>query len=244
MEGGGYKAELPRRGESVHDGKMRFTRKGFRDLAAGAGALVFSVCVLDPVGEFWSAYWKERGVYQHPTQTVDHVIGALHALASNTQFHWIGGIIIGFAAGVWFDLLLKQREAEKSPKVSIKDEGNRLKSLAEDMLRYIVEQKALAAPPEMPTPGRTDEWSARHGRERLLREQQDSRFNQNFSVRITRAANMLRALEIYCPPHLHSGMWNSDGLARYFGFIGELLVDGKLAEAQAIDHKRQWEIAS
>lgn len=89
---------------------MQIGRKHIRDTAIGLVGAVVGVVILDPVGQFWVAYWQERGVYDHPGRTLNAAAEALHAVAASAAFHWCGGIAIGFAVGVWLDALLRKRE--------------------------------------------------------------------------------------------------------------------------------------
>lgn len=59
---------------------------------------------------FIQAYAQEQGWYDKPGAKVNFVISLIKDAFSNPWSHWIVGGLIGFAAGVWLDAILKSNE--------------------------------------------------------------------------------------------------------------------------------------
>lgn len=76
-----------------------------------AASTVSAAGIISPVvGEWFVKLAEERGLYEEPSS---HVERAMTWLASWTQmpgFGWVAGLLVGFAAGVWVDALLRRRE--------------------------------------------------------------------------------------------------------------------------------------
>src|SRR5450759_3656492 len=67
------------------------------------------------VGQFSISVAQEWGWFQNPSGKVAAVLTWLATLTASTWFHWIGGAIVGFAAGVWLDAMLKRRDDAPLP---------------------------------------------------------------------------------------------------------------------------------
>lgn len=79
-----------------------------RKLVRKGAIWLAGVVVLPPVGQFFLSLADERGIYQHPGARVAAMTGVLAIVVSSPWFHWIGGGIVGFAAGAWLDGTLKR----------------------------------------------------------------------------------------------------------------------------------------
>jgi len=53
--------------------------------------------------------------YKHPWDTVAAVIAVVHWLLASATFHWVGGIIVGLAVGIWVDDRLRWLASKTSP---------------------------------------------------------------------------------------------------------------------------------
>jgi hypothetical protein len=60
--------------------------------------------------EFCVAVATELGWFSNALQKVTDVTGFLSLLVASPWFHWVGGVAMGFAAGVWFDAFLRKKE--------------------------------------------------------------------------------------------------------------------------------------
>lgn len=85
-----------------------------RWLTAAAAAVV----VIPVVGEWSVEFAREQGFYANPSRQVDAVIGLVGRLTAAQWFPWLGGVILGLAAGVWLDALLR-RLGQKPPRPPI-----------------------------------------------------------------------------------------------------------------------------
>jgi len=88
---------------------MQIKRAHVRRVAGFLAATVFAIAFVAPIGQFFISLAEEYGWYQNPGAKLRAVI-AFFAIASSPSFHWAGGIIIGFAVGVWLDATLKRRD--------------------------------------------------------------------------------------------------------------------------------------
>ena len=75
------------------------------------------------VGGFILALCDDAGLFKHPWQRVADVIALAHWLIASPWVHWICGIIIGFAIGVWIDVFLRTKAGEKNSAPSIASVG-------------------------------------------------------------------------------------------------------------------------
>jgi hypothetical protein len=73
-------------------------------------AFLVAIVIVPPFGQFFISWAEERGWYQNPGAKMSAVIAFFAEIASSPLFHWVGGAIIGFAGGVWLDVLLKRRD--------------------------------------------------------------------------------------------------------------------------------------
>jgi hypothetical protein len=89
---------------------MRITRRWPRDIALALVGVVLLPIAVNMVGQFFISWAEEKGWYARPAEKMDVMMGWVSALVASSWFHWIGGIIIGFAVGVWIDATLKRRE--------------------------------------------------------------------------------------------------------------------------------------
>lgn len=85
-------------------------RSYVRRIALSLVTAVLTIVVVPLAGQFFISLAEERGWYQNPGARLNAVIAFFAAIASSPSFHWVGGAIIGFAAGVWFDAILKRRD--------------------------------------------------------------------------------------------------------------------------------------
>jgi hypothetical protein len=63
-------------------------------------------------------YWVDGGAWlvRAPIAPTGGDDGYLDQILTSPWFHWIGGALVGFAAGVWIDVLLKRQTADTSAK--------------------------------------------------------------------------------------------------------------------------------
>lgn len=85
---------------------MRITSAHLRWVASGAAALV----VVPVAGQWFIEYAAALGFYRHPVERAHDVITLLADITSQQWFHWIGGGVIGFFAGVWLDVLVRRND--------------------------------------------------------------------------------------------------------------------------------------
>jgi hypothetical protein len=97
---------------------MADARAWVRRLAFGAATTVLVVAVYPVISEFLVELAREWGWYDRPRQRVAEVSACLVALAASPWFHWIGGGVVGFAAGAWLDVLLRRRQGPIKPRFS------------------------------------------------------------------------------------------------------------------------------
>lgn len=90
-------------------------RSSIRTVAAFAASSVFAVIVGGPGGNFFYDLYKSQGYFTDPNATVASVIAFLVWVAASPWFHWIGGGMIGFAAGVWLDYLSRRKRPSHTP---------------------------------------------------------------------------------------------------------------------------------
>jgi hypothetical protein len=76
-----------------------------------AASVVVALAVTPVAGEFFISLAREHGLYDHPSEKVVEAVTVLSAIVYSTWFHWIGGAVFGFSAGVWIDTVLKQTRA-------------------------------------------------------------------------------------------------------------------------------------
>jgi hypothetical protein len=84
---------------------MHLTQKHIRQLALWLVSAVLAALVTN----FFVSWAQERGWYDRPSARVAAMISYLSMPTASAWFHWAGGAIIGFAAGVWLDSILKRR---------------------------------------------------------------------------------------------------------------------------------------
>jgi hypothetical protein len=107
---------------------MRIRMSYVRRIALSLVATVFTIAFVAPLGQFFISLAEEYGWYQNPSAKVRTVIAFFAAIASSPWFHWAGGIIIGFAVGVWLDATLKRLdETLKTTATVTKDDPDILK---------------------------------------------------------------------------------------------------------------------
>jgi hypothetical protein len=86
-------------------GKVRF----FAIFGAVAGIVAFVFQTI--LGGFLDAYMSELGWYNEPGNKVRTAVNAISFVVP--YLPWIGGALIGFGIGVWFDFFLKKTEQPK-----------------------------------------------------------------------------------------------------------------------------------
>ena len=100
---------------------MSSTRSTMRRIAVGAALGLLGIYA----SAFGTAWLQAKGWLDNPTAKTAAVTGFLGALVASPWFHWISGIVIGFAAGAWLDAYLIRRSAvrwwEKIQAFSIRD---------------------------------------------------------------------------------------------------------------------------
>lgn len=74
-------------------------------------ALIVAPIIVDVVAPFFVAWARSSGLYEHPSERIANMMRLVGTLIANPWFHWIGGGILGFAAGLWVDSALRQYEA-------------------------------------------------------------------------------------------------------------------------------------
>jgi len=65
-------------------------------------------------GQFFISLADEWGLYKNPSAKVAAMTAWLSTVTANAWFHWVGGAVIGFAAGVWLDAFLKGGEKRQT----------------------------------------------------------------------------------------------------------------------------------
>lgn len=85
-------------------------RHRVRTIALWVVGAVFTIMVAAPAGQFFINLVEGWGWLQNPDGKVATVIAFFASVAASAWFHWTGGALIGFAAGVWMDFLLRRRE--------------------------------------------------------------------------------------------------------------------------------------
>lgn len=93
--------------ESGQGRSMRLTSAHLRWTASIAAALVFTPII----GQWFIELADELGLYERPAERARAMIAALTASA---WFHWIGGGILGFFAGVWLDALVRREPKSRA----------------------------------------------------------------------------------------------------------------------------------
>ena len=122
---------------------MRLRRTLIQKLALWAASFVVAVAASAPVGQFFIALADERGWYQNPSSRLAGMMEIVAAIANNSWFHWIGGAIVGFSMGVYFDYLLKKREALSSASILTQPMTSNAPSLPESLSSTIVRMKIV-----------------------------------------------------------------------------------------------------
>ncbi len=82
---------------------MRFGSIHLRFIASAAAAVI----LVPVVGQWFIEYAEELGLYEHPVERTRTVISALVGAA---WFNWLGGGVLGIAAGVWLDAMVRRSE--------------------------------------------------------------------------------------------------------------------------------------
>jgi hypothetical protein len=96
--------------------------KHVRAVSLAAGAFVVAVAITAPVGQFFIAWATQHHFYDNPDKTVTDVLSWLHAVTSSWWFEWVGGLIVGFAAGAWLDSIFGvRRSAQTAASASASD---------------------------------------------------------------------------------------------------------------------------
>jgi hypothetical protein len=93
---------------------MQICWRHIKDMTIWLASIVVAVAFVAPLGQFFISLWDERGSYQHPNATLDAIIRSLSAVAANAMFHWVGGGIVGFAAGAWLGAVSSRLRGERS----------------------------------------------------------------------------------------------------------------------------------
>jgi hypothetical protein len=88
---------------------MKFIRR----LLHGA-ILVLVTAVIVPIavtagGPFLVEWAKERGLYEHPSESVSTAMAFAQSIVTIWWFHWIAPGVLGFAAGAWLVTVLRSR---------------------------------------------------------------------------------------------------------------------------------------
>lgn len=89
---------------------MPISRSTIRKIAAAIGAVVLSPVL----GQFFVSLAQGWGWYDAPSRKVAFVTDALSVIAANPWFHWFGGIVVGFVAGIWMIRLFPESTAKKN----------------------------------------------------------------------------------------------------------------------------------
>lgn len=94
---------------------MPDTRTVVRRIVLGGASVVLVVAIYPLISEFLIELAKERGFYDHPSETVEQVSAVAAAIVASSWFHWIGGLIVGAAVGLWADTLMRRGNPNRLP---------------------------------------------------------------------------------------------------------------------------------
>lgn len=84
-------------------------RKTVRLVATGA----FVLMLVPVVGDFWSEFARENGLYNEPTERLRAVLTGAQSVFGEQGFFWLLFFLGGLVTGLWFDVVLRQREATR-----------------------------------------------------------------------------------------------------------------------------------
>lgn len=198
---------------------VKWTRIGVGILAA---AVLFPV-----VGEFCIDLAKEHGFYEHPSQRLAAMMTYLDALVGASWFHWAGGAIIGLAAGVWLDALLRRKLREPllaRAKIDLTGLADEAQNLAKGINELLGETHRR--PPTHPKFARNTELWQQEGHER--EESAIRQFRSKYATDVFRILETsskyieITKQEVWSVSHL-SGSHDLDALAQLLSRISSRL---------------------
>lgn len=129
------------------------TRGLIKKIVLGFAAFVGTAVAVPLVGQFFISLAEEWGLYKQPSARLAVVIAWLADLTSQSWFHWIGGILIGFAAGVWLDALMKRREVTLLvPEIDERKLVPEVQELTSDVSAPVASVTLSEALPSLPAP--------------------------------------------------------------------------------------------
>ena len=86
--------------------KIRRVARWAMVVAAGLVGTIFVAVV----AEFFIELAKEWNLYEKPSEKLSTALSYFSDIFFHPAFPWVAGIILGFAAGVWLDVLLRRLE--------------------------------------------------------------------------------------------------------------------------------------
>jgi hypothetical protein len=89
---------------------MANPRRVTRWIAVAASAFVGGAVLYPVVGEFFISLAREYGWYDNPGARLGTAMSAVSVITGHALFAWLGGIIVGFTAGLWADYFFRSRE--------------------------------------------------------------------------------------------------------------------------------------